>query len=79
MLRDAGQLAFSGRVDERTEPFRRELAKGLGPFATELVALADEFRNRVASPVEPVFEDWGAPDEILLDDVDLSIDERDER
>lgn len=75
MLRDAGDLAFSARADERTEPFRRELAQGLGPFATELVVLADDFRRRVVAPVEPVFEDWGAPDEILLEDVDLSADE----
>ena len=45
MLRDAGDLAFSGRHDERTEPFRRELAEGLGSYATRLLHLAAELRT----------------------------------
>ena len=75
MLRDAGDLAFSGRADARTEPFRRELARGLGPFATELVELADEFRRVSAAPAERPVDRWDASADLLLDDVDLSADE----
>ena len=76
MLRDAGDLAFSGRVDARTEPFRRELAHGLGPFATALVELAGRIsaagRRRCLSACSTACT---APDEFLLDDVDLDADE----
>lgn len=74
MLRDAGDLAFSGRPHERTEPFRRELAAGLGPRATRLLYLAAELRDRAAAPDRPE-SGWtghGAPGEFELDDVDLS-------
>jgi hypothetical protein len=49
MLRDAGDLAFSGRRDVRTEPFRRELAEGLGNYATQLLVIAGRLRARVLS------------------------------
>ena len=75
MLRDAGDLAFSGRTDARTEPFRRELAQGLGPYASALVALADDFRTRATAPPERVLDGWSSPDEFVLDDVDLRADE----
>lgn len=74
MLRDAGDLAFSGRADARTEPFRLELAHGLGPFATALVTLAEQFRNLATAPPERLLDAWGSPDEFLLDDVDLRAD-----
>jgi hypothetical protein len=74
MLRDAGDLAFSGRPDARSEPFRRELARGLGPYATELITLAAQFRQQATRPVRSVPDDWGAPGEFLLDDIDLSPD-----
>jgi hypothetical protein len=70
MLRDAGDLAFSGRRDERTEPFRTELADGLGEYATRLLRLAAELQERAAAPgrQEP---DFAAPGVFELDDVDL--------
>lgn len=70
MLRNAGDLAFSGRPDPRTEPFRRELADGLGSYATRLLRLAAELRKRAAAP-ESRAADWAAPGEFELDDVDL--------
>ncbi len=75
MLRDAGDLAFSGRVDARTEPFRQELAQGLGPYASALVTLADEYRTRATAPESRMFEGWESPDEFVLDDVELNQDE----
>jgi hypothetical protein len=42
MLRDAGDLAFSGRRDPRTERIRLELAEGLGPYAARLASLTAE-------------------------------------
>jgi len=42
MLRDAGDLVFSGRDVPRNERFRRELAEGLGPRAGELTRLRDQ-------------------------------------
>lgn len=70
MLRDAGDLAFSGRRDERTEPFRKELADGLGQYATRLLRLAGELQARATAPREPG-PDFSAPGEFELDDVDL--------
>jgi hypothetical protein len=49
MLRDAGDLAFSGRRDARSEPFRRELAEGLGTYATQLLVIAGRLRAHVLS------------------------------
>jgi hypothetical protein len=49
MLRDAGDLVFSGRPHARTERFRRELAGGLGPHAHRLVALRDRLRDQLDS------------------------------
>ena len=73
MLRDAGDLAFSGRPDPRTEPFRLELAEGLGSYATKLLTLAGEYRARLLTV------ERGEPDErfplgadLELDDVELS-------
>jgi hypothetical protein len=42
MLRDAGDLVFSGRDVPRNRRFRLELAQGLGPRAAELTRLRDE-------------------------------------
>ena len=42
MLRDAGDLVFSGRDVPRNERFRRELADGLGERAGELARLREE-------------------------------------
>lgn len=75
MLRDAGDLAFSGRPDARTEPFRRELAEGLGPYATRLLRLAAELRDRATAPLDdprlhPSSNLTGAG-EFELDDVEL--------
>ena len=54
MLRDAGDLAFSGRRDPRTELFRRELAEGLGPYAAKLAELTAECAERLnAAPQQP--------------------------
>ena len=39
MLRDAGDLVFSGRDVPRNARFRRELAEGLGPRAADLTRL----------------------------------------
>lgn len=47
MLRDAGDLAFSGRRDPRTERFRLELAEGLGPYAARLAELTAECEARL--------------------------------
>lgn len=77
MLRDAGDLAFSGRTDARTEPFRRELAQGLGPYATELAALAEKLRNLAAAPAQRLLDGWSSPEEFLLDDVNLATDDPD--
>ena len=80
-LRDAGDLAFSGRPDARTEPFRRELAEGLGDYATTLLVLAGQLRKRLESPDqdEPTSSgsaaghaDGLAPGEVELDDVQIS-------
>lgn len=75
MLRNAGDLAFSGRSDARTEPFRRELAQGLGPYATRLITLAAELQQRASAPLAAVSQGWDVPGEFVLDDVDLSTDE----
>jgi hypothetical protein len=48
MLRDAGDLVFSGRPHAATERFRRELAEGLGPHAYGLVALRDRLREQTS-------------------------------
>lgn len=42
MLRDAGDLVFSGRLTPRNERFRLELAAGLGSRAGDLAALRDQ-------------------------------------
>jgi hypothetical protein len=70
MLRDAGDLAFSGRRDERTEPFRRELAQGLGPYATRLLRLAAQLRGHADAPVDRLSYS-PARGEFELDDVYL--------
>ena len=70
MLRDAGDLAFSGRRDDRTEPFRQELAQGLGPYATRLLRLAAELRRRAEAPQDQAAYS-SAPGEFELDDVYL--------
>jgi hypothetical protein len=49
MLRDAGDLVFSGRPHARTERFRRELANGLGPHAQALVTLRDRLREQLGT------------------------------
>lgn len=49
MLRDAGDLVFSGRRHAATERFRQELAQGLGPHAHGLVALRDRLREQAGS------------------------------
>lgn len=46
MLRDAGDLVFSGRPHAQTERFRRDLAQGLGPHARGLLALHDRLREQ---------------------------------
>jgi len=54
MLRDAGDLAFSGRCDPRTERVRLELAEGLGPYAARLAELTAECEARLsAAPQQP--------------------------
>ena len=70
MLRDAGDLAFSGRHDERTEPFRQELAQGLGPYATRLLRLAAELLGR-AEAAENQVTHSSVRGEFELDDVYL--------
>lgn len=45
MLRDAGDLVFSGRPHAQTQRFRDELAEGLGPHAYGLVLLRDRLRE----------------------------------
>jgi hypothetical protein len=73
MLRDAGDLAFSGRSDPRTEPFRRELAGGLGPYAAELSGLADRLQESArAAESDASAEDASAP---WRTDADLELDE----
>ncbi|MBR7836302.1 hypothetical protein KDL01_23695 [Actinospica durhamensis] len=42
MLRDAGDLVFSGRQVPRNERFRLELADGLGSRAEDLTALREQ-------------------------------------
>jgi len=70
MLRDAGDLAFSGRRDERTEPFRQELAQGLGPYATRLLRLAAELRARAEAAEDQMTYSAGRG-EFELDDIYL--------
>lgn len=74
MLRDAGDLAFSGVRDERTEPFRMELAEGLGSYATRLLRLAAELRKSAAAP-EDRATGFAGPGEFELDDVYLRGDQ----
>ncbi|MGH6657327.1 MAG: hypothetical protein ACRDVE_19260, partial [Actinocrinis sp.] len=66
----------SGRVDERTERFRRELAEGLGPFARRLPELAHELARRAAAPADrdPIGPPLGefSSAEYVLDDLELS-------
>lgn len=76
MLRDAGDLAFPGLRDPRTEPFRRELAEGFSTYATRLLVIAGKLQTSLttfgdAEP-EPGPGDRLAPGEIELDDVELS-------
>jgi hypothetical protein len=47
MLRDAGDLVFSGRTSAQTDRFRRELALGLGPHAENLERLRDRLVVRL--------------------------------
>lgn len=49
MLRDAGDLVFSGRPAAENDRFRRELADGLGPHAAGLVRLRDALIARRAA------------------------------
>ncbi|HWG22745.1 hypothetical protein [Actinospica sp.] len=42
MLRDAGDLVFSGRDVPRNDRFRRELAEGLGSRAEDMARLRDQ-------------------------------------
>jgi hypothetical protein len=49
MLRDAGDLVFSGRQVAVNERFRRELAGGLGPHAEGLARLRDALAARAAA------------------------------
>lgn len=74
MLRDAGDLAFSGLRDPRTEPFRRELAEGFSEYASRLLVLAGELQKRLRNfgAPEPEPGDRLMPGEIELDDVELS-------
>jgi hypothetical protein len=74
MLRDAGDLAFSGLRDARTEPFRRELAEGFSAYATRLLVLAGTLQTRLKTFGDPEPEPGErlAPGEIELDDVELS-------
>jgi len=75
MLRDAGDLAFSGRHDERTEPFRRELAEGLGSYATRLLHLAAELRKSASLAADQPADFAGSSrGEFELDDVYLQGD-----
>lgn len=76
MLRDAGDLAFPGLRDPRTEPFRRELAEGFSAYASRLLALAGELQKRLRNfgAPEPEPGDRLMPGEIELDDVELSDD-----
>ena len=49
MLRDAGDLVFSGRTVAVNERFRRELSNGLGPHAEGLEQLRRGLRARLAA------------------------------
>lgn len=49
MLRDAGDLVFSGRTVAVNERFRRELANGLGQHAAGLEQLRRALRARLAA------------------------------
>lgn len=49
MLRDAGDLVFSGRAVPVNERFRRELSNGLGPHAEGLDQLRRALRARLAA------------------------------
>lgn len=49
MLRDAGDMAFSAERHPATEPFRRELAGGLGLQAARLADLGDTLRGLLAN------------------------------
>lgn len=53
MLRDAGDLVFSGRFVPRNERFRRELANGLGGHAQGLSRLRNALSARSAILGEP--------------------------
>lgn len=76
MLRDAGDLAFSGRHDARTEPFRMELAEGLGSYATRLLRLAAELHKSATAPEDRATSIAGPPSgEFELDDVYLRGDQ----
>jgi hypothetical protein len=77
MLRDAGDLAFSGRPDPHTERFRRELAEGLGTYATKLLVLAGECRTELLNAEKggDKVEIRPTRDEFELDDVELTGDE----
>ena len=74
MLRDAGDLAFSGLRDARTEPFRRELAEGFSEYASRLLVLAGQLQKRLKNfgEPEPGPGDRLLPGEVELDDVELS-------
>jgi len=81
MLRDAGDLAFSGLRDPRTEPFRRELAEGFSAYASRLLVLAGELQNRLKTfgAPQPEPDERLMPGEIELDDVELSDDRPDSK
>jgi hypothetical protein len=49
MLRDAGDLVFSGHATAETDRFRRELAEGLGSHAAGLLSLRDALTARRAA------------------------------
>lgn len=57
MLRNAGDLVFSGRNVQSNERFRLELADGLGPRGEELAALARQLI-------------WDQPEELVWDQID---------
>lgn len=52
MLRDAGDLVFSGRYVAVNERFRRELANGLGPHALGLEQLRRALAARLAAATD---------------------------
>jgi hypothetical protein len=74
MLRDAGDLAFSGRPDPTTERFRRELEEGLGSYATKLLVLAGEYRALLLAVREDEPDDRFASGAFELEDVELAGD-----